>query len=110
MVLIIASLLYYRSSRYFGKLELSCISSGERTRLACSLRRLAAMFRKGKVRDGEGAIASTRGRMRSADLSSHSVAKVGCGWISRNAGTYDFPRNNSFSSADAAFRARRLKL
>src|SRR5438105_8200667 len=29
--------------------------------LACPLRRLAAMFCRGKVRDGEGAIASTRG-------------------------------------------------
>ena len=37
------------------------VSSGERTRLACSLRRLAAIAREGKVRDGEGAIASTRG-------------------------------------------------
>ena len=41
--------------------------SGERTRLACWLRRLAATdflarpVTRGKVRDGEGAIASTRG-------------------------------------------------
>ena len=37
------------------------IFSGKRTRLACSLQRLAAMFWEGKVRDGEGAITSTRG-------------------------------------------------
>ena len=36
--------------------------SGERTRPRCPLRRLAAMLlEKGKVRVGEGAIASTRG-------------------------------------------------
>ena len=48
------------------------VNSGERTRLACyrqsgsDLRRLAAMLSKReKVRDGGGAIASTRGRVRS---------------------------------------------
>src|SRR5437660_9292576 len=41
--------------------------------------------------------------------SSHSVTTVGCAWMSRNSGTYDFARNRWFSSVEAAFWARRLK-
>src|SRR5439155_9656761 len=49
-----------RLRRGFMEPRVCCVASksGERTRLACSLRRLVW---EGKVRDGEGAIASTRG-------------------------------------------------
>ena len=52
---------------------------GSARALACSMRRLAAMLWEGKVRDGEGAIAGTRGArapQARPQRSSRSYARV----------------------------------